>query len=213
MAYYLPEGSKIFMSTGFDAAKNITAVTNANPAVATSTAHGYANNDELLFTSGWEDATDTIWRAGSVAANTFNITGLDSLDTNWFPASTGVGTTQKVSAWLELTQWLDIQSQGGDARNVTVEPIGKRNAINMPAGFNATSITLTFGHDIAAASQLALIAASRGLQKRAFKAVIAGGMTGYFYGNVSMSEMPQIQRGQVLRVQASISVLGRFISY
>lgn len=98
MAYYLPEGSKIFMSTGFDAAKNITAVTNANPAVATSTAHGYANNDELLFTSGWEDATDTIWRAGSVSANNFNITGLDSLDTNWFPASTGVGTTQKVSA-------------------------------------------------------------------------------------------------------------------
>ncbi|MCK8275900.1 phage tail protein, partial [Erwinia amylovora] len=78
-------------------------------------------------------------------------------------------------AWLELTQWLDVRSNGGDARNVTVEPIGKRNAINMPAGFNATSITLIFGHDIAAASQQALIAASRGLQKRAFKMVIEGG--------------------------------------
>jgi hypothetical protein len=83
----------------------------------------------------------------------------------------------------------------------------------MPAGFNATEITLTFGHDIASASQQALIDASRGLQKRAFKAVIAGGMTGYFYGNVSMSEMPQIQRGQVLKVSCKVNVLGRFISY
>jgi hypothetical protein len=213
MAYYLPEGSKIYMSTGFDAAKTVTAVTNANPAVASSTAHGYSNNDELLFTSGWEDATDSIWRAAGVAANTVNISGLDSLDTNWFPAAGGAGTLQKVSGWIELTQWLDIQTQGGDARNVTVEPIGRRNAINMPAGFNATQINLTFGHDIAAASQVAMTAAARGLQKRGFKAVIAGGMTGYFYGNISLSEMPQIQRGQVLRVQASVSVLGRFISY
>jgi hypothetical protein len=213
MAYFLPEGSKIFMSTGFAATKTVTAITNANPAVATSVAHGYVDDDELLFASGWEDATDTIWRADQLTADTLGIKGLDATDTNWFPATTGTGTLAKVSGWLELTQWLDIQSQGGDARNVTVEPIGKRNAINMPAGFNATQITLTFGHDIAAASQVALIAASRGLQKRAFKAVIAGGMTGYFYGNVSMSEMPQIQRGQVLRVQASISVLGRFISY
>lgn len=213
MSYYLPEGSKIYMSSGFDAAKTVSAVTNANPAVATSTSHGFSNNDELLFTSGWEDATDSVWRAGGVATNTFNVTGLDASDTSWFPVSGGVGTVQKVSGWTELTQWLDIQSQGGDARLVNVEPLGRRNAISMPAGFNAQSITLTFGHDIASASQLAMIAASRGLQKRAFKAVIAGGMTGYFYGNISLSEMPQMQRGQVLRVQASISVLGRFVSY
>lgn len=213
MAYFLPEGSKIFMSTGFDASKTVSAVTNANPAVATSTAHGYANGDELLFLSGWEDATDTVWRAAGVAANTFNVSGLDSLDTNWFPAAGGVGTVQKVSGWLELTQWLDIQAQGGDARQVTVEPISRRNAISMPAGFNATQITLTFGHDQASAAQIAMIAASRGLLKRAFRVSVAGGMTGYFYGNLSMSEMPQMQRGQVLRVQASVSVLGRFISY
>ncbi|GAB1389845.1 MAG: hypothetical protein AMXMBFR78_11210 [Rubrivivax sp.] len=213
MSYFLPEGSKIFMSTGLEAAKTISAVTNASTAVASSTAHGYSNGAELLFNSGWEDASDTIWRADNVNSNAFDIKGLDSSDTNWFPAGTGTGTAQKVSGWLELTQWLDIQTQGGDAKNVTVEPISRRNAINMPAGFNPTQIQLTFGHDIGSASQQALMAASRGLQKRAFKAVIAGGMTGYFYGNVSFSEMPQIQRGQVLKVSASVNVLGRFISY
>jgi hypothetical protein len=213
MAYYLPEGSKIYVSTGFASAKTVTAVTNAAPAVATSVAHGYADNDELLFTSGWEDADATVWRADQLTADTFSLLGLDATDTTWFPAGSGTGTTQKVSGWLELSQWLDIQTSGGDGRQVSVEPISRRNAISMPAGFNATEITLTFGHDIASASQQALIDASRGLQKRAFKAVIAGGMTGYFYGNVSMSEMPQIQRGQVLKVSCKVNVLGRFISY
>ena len=59
----------------------------------------------------------------------------------------------------------------------------------------------------------ALITASRGLQKRAFKAVIAGGMVGTFYGNVSFNEMPQIRKGSVLTVTARVNVLGRFISY
>ncbi|MBN8493726.1 MAG: hypothetical protein J0M00_20145 [Burkholderiales bacterium] len=213
MSYFLPEGSKLFMSTGFAAAKTITTLSNASPAVAGSVAHGYVDDDELLVTSGWEDATDNIWRADQLTVDTFALKGLDATDTNWFPAGSGAGQAQKVSGWLELQQWLDVQPNGGDVRLANVEPIAKRNAIAIPAGFNATSINLVFGHDISLASQQALIAASRSLQKRAFKAVIAGGMVGYFYGYVSMNEMPQIQRGQVLRVTASVAVLGRFISY
>ena len=68
MAYYFPEGSKFYFSTTFAAAKTITALTNANPAVATSVAHGYADDDELLLTSGWEDATDSVFRADQLTA-------------------------------------------------------------------------------------------------------------------------------------------------
>jgi len=213
MSYFLPEGSKIYVSTGFAAAKTVTIASNADPALLTSAAHGYVDGDELLFTSGWEDADATIWRGDQQTADTLQLLGLDSTDTTWFPAGSGIGTLQKVTGWLELAQWLDIQTNGGDGRTVSIEPISRRNAISMPAGFNPTDITLTFGHDQALTSQQALIDASRGLQKRAFKAVIAGGMTGYFYGNVSMSEMPAIQRGQVLKVSCKVNVLGRFISY
>ena len=38
--YYFPEGSKVYYSTTFAAAKHITGSTNAPPAVATSVAHG-----------------------------------------------------------------------------------------------------------------------------------------------------------------------------
>jgi hypothetical protein len=62
MAYYFAEGSKFYFSETFAASKTITILTNANPALATATSHGYADNDEVLLTSGWEDATDTIYR-------------------------------------------------------------------------------------------------------------------------------------------------------
>jgi hypothetical protein len=39
MSYYFPEGSKFYFSSTFGAAKTATAVSNANPAVVTSTAH------------------------------------------------------------------------------------------------------------------------------------------------------------------------------
>jgi hypothetical protein len=60
MALYFPEGSSQQFSQTFAAAKNITALSNANPAVATSVAHGYTTGDEILITSGWEDVTDTV---------------------------------------------------------------------------------------------------------------------------------------------------------
>ena len=46
--FTLPNGSTISISTGFDTPKTVSAITNANPGVATSTAHGYAC---LLYTS------------------------------------------------------------------------------------------------------------------------------------------------------------------
>jgi len=213
MSYFLPEGSKVFMSSGFASAVTVSALSNANPAVATATAHGYANNDEILLTSGWEDADASVYKAASVAANTFQLGGFDTTDTTWFTPAGGTGSAQKVTGWTELTQWLTIDSNGGDAKTVNVDPISRRNSIVLPAGFNAVSMTLGFGFDQAQASQIAMIAASRGLQKRAFKMTIAGGMTGYFYGNISFNEVPKIAKGSPITSSAIVNVLGRFISY
>lgn len=213
MAYYLPDGGKLFMSTTFAAAKNVTLVSNANPALATSVAHGYVDNDEVLFTSGWEDATDTIWRADQQSVDTFTLLGLDSSSTSFYPAGSGIGTTQKVSNWVELQQWLDSSPNGGDVRYVEVNPVSRRNGIKIPAGFNAMSFDLEFGYDAALASQIAMVAASRTFTKAAFKLQANGGMTGYFYGNISLTEMPSLRKGDVMRAKAGVSVLGRFISY
>jgi hypothetical protein len=73
-AYAFPEGATFNFANTFASAKTITAITNANPAVATSAAHGYTTGDEILLTSGWEDATDTVYTITVNDANSFRST-------------------------------------------------------------------------------------------------------------------------------------------
>ena len=213
MAYFFPEGSSHQFSQTFASAKTITALTNANPAVATSTAHGYATNDEILLTSGWEDATDSVYKVTVIDANSFSIQDLDTSNTSFFPAGTGTGSAQKLSGWTAIPQVLTISSSGGDARFTDVAPLSKRNAVKIPTGFNATSVTLSLAHDASNANYQTMLGISRTLSKVAFKQVISGGATTYGYGYMNVSEMPKLNNNQVNTVDAAITILGRSISY
>jgi len=160
MAYYYPEGSKVYYSTTFAGAKTVSAVTNANPAVATSTSHGYTDLDPVLFNTGWEDANNTIWEVDQQSADTFQLEGLDSSSTTYYPAGTGTGTTQLVSAWTEIPQILDISSTGGGPKYGTVSPLGRRNDIKTPIGFEAMSIDMGLGYDATNATWQAMLGAT-----------------------------------------------------
>lgn len=213
MALFFPEGSAQTFSQTFAAAKTITAITNANPAVATSTAHGYATGDEILLTSGWEDATDSVYRVTVLTADTFSIDGLDTVNTGFYPVGTGTGTAQKISGWTSIPQVLTISGSGGDARFTDVQLLAKRNSLRIPTGFNATSITMSLAHDASNANYKTMLGISRNLSKVAFKQVISGGAVTYGYGYLSVSEMPALNSNQVNTVQAAMTVLGRSISY
>lgn len=197
MAYYFPEGSKVYFTNTFAAAKTVSAATNADPAVLTATAHGYADNDELLFTSGWEDATDMVFKADQLSTDTLSLLGLDTTNTSFYPAGSGTGTLKKLSNWVEVPQVLGVSTSGGDARFTTIDLLAKRNSINVPTGFNATSMTLTLAHDPANANYQDMLAISRGLSNVAFKLVLSGGAVMYGYGYLSVSEAPQLNRNQV----------------
>ena len=213
MAYYFPEGSKVYFTNTFAAAKTVSAATNADPAVLTATAHGYADNDELLFTSGWEDATDMVFKADQLSTDTLSLLGLDTTNTSFYPAGSGTGTLKKLSNWVEVPQVLGVSTSGGDARFTTIDLLAKRNSINVPTGFNATSMTLTLAHDPANANYQSMLDISRGLSNVAFKLVLSGGAVMYGYGYLSVSEAPQLNRNQVNQVQAAITFLGRPMSY
>ncbi len=213
MSLYFPEGSSLQFSQTFAATKIITSVTNANPAVATSVAHGYTSGDEILFTSGWEDATDTVWKITVLSADTFSILGLDASNTNFFPIGTGVGTAQKVTGWTVIPQVLTVSGSGGDARFTEVNLLGRRNGLKVPTGFNPTSVTMTLAHDAAQAGYITMLGVSRNLSKIAFKQVITGGAVTYGYGYMSVSELPKLNNQQVNSVDAALAVIGRAVSY
>jgi len=213
MAYAFPEGSAFYFSSTFASAKTVSALTNASPAVATATSHGYTTNDEILLTSGWEDATDSAYKITVSDANTFSVGGLVSTDTSFFPTGSGTGTAQKISGWTAIPQVLTIATSGGDPRFTTISPLAKRNSINVPTGFNATSITLSLGHDPSNANFQTMLTLSRSLTKVAFKMVLSGGGTTYGYGYMAVSEVPSLNIGQANAVTASLSLLSRSISY
>lgn len=213
MAYSLPEGSSQQFSNTLAAAKTITAITNANPAVATCTAHGYTTGDEIMLSSGWEDATDSVYKIESVDANSFKILGLDTTNTSFFPAGSGGGSAQKLSAWTAIPQVLTISASGGDARFTDVNPLAKRNGIRIPTGFNATSVTLSLGFDATTPAYKTMVGISRSLSKVAFKQVLSGGSVQYGWGYLTVSEFPKLNNNQVNTVDAALTFLGRTMSY
>ena len=213
MSYYFPEGSQFYFTSTFAGAKTISAVTNANPAAATSTSHGYVDNDIVLFSSGWEDATDTLYKVNQTGADNFEFLGLNSTDTDYFAAGSGTGSTYLASSWVSIPQVLSISTSGGDPRFTTISPLARRNAINVPTGFNPASITVTLGHDPADANYLTMINISRTLTKVGIKIALGGGGTMYGYGYLSVSEIPSLNVGQPNSVQASFALLGKPISY
>ena len=213
MAYSLPEGSSQQFSNTLAAAKTITAITNANPAVATCTAHGYTTGDEIMLSSGWEDANDSVYKIESVDSNSFKILGLDSTNTSFFPAGSGGGSAQKLSSWTAIPQVLTISASGGDARFTDVTPLAKRNGIRIPTGFNATSVTLSLGFDATTPAYKTMVGISRSLSKVAFKQILSGGSVQYGWGYLTVSEFPKLNNNQVNTVDAALTFLGRTMSY
>lgn len=215
MSYGFPEGSQFqFCSIDdFAAAKTITALTNANPAVASATAHGYIDDDEVYVVSGWEDATDTIYRADQLTADTFSLKGLDASNTTFYPAGAGVGTAQKVGTWTAIPQVLTIATSGGDPRFTTIAPLARRTAINVPTGFNPTSITLTLGYDPTNAAYQAMLGISRALKQVGFKMALSGSGTTYGFGYMAVSEVPALNVNQPNQVTAVLTLLGKAMSY
>lgn len=213
MAYAIPEGSLFQFSSTFAATKTITSISNADPASVGSVAHGYVDADEVLVESGWEDATDSVWQVNQTSVDAYELLGLNSTNTSFFAAGSGTGTSSKISSWQTIPQVLAIATQGGDARFTDVSPLAKRNAIKIPTGFNATSVTLTLGHDPSNAVYKTMVGLSRALTKVAFRMVLSGGGKSYGYGYMTVSETPSLNVNQVNTVQAAFSFLGRSISY
>lgn len=212
MSYNTLIGAKFFVSTGLDAAKTVSGISNALPPVVTATAHGYANNDEILLENNWDDFNESIVRAASIAANTFQIPGgYDTTSTDFYPPASSAGTAKKVSGWLEIGQVLGVTPSGGDARFEEVNPFDRRNGVKIFTGFTAASLELTLGWDRSRGDQAALQAASRGAAKRAIKFALPGGYFAYAYGTVSASGLPVFET--VLKQKVAITMAGQFTSF
>jgi Phage tail tube protein, TTP len=104
---------RVEVATAYAAADTVTAITNANPGVATSTGHGQTNGTVGYFSTvvGMDEIDGQAYRAANVAANTFETEGLDTSTFGTFTSGSAIA----VSTWATLTHSTSYTIGGGDA--------------------------------------------------------------------------------------------------
>ena len=107
--------------------KTITGITQANPAVVTSSSHGYSNGDEIKITSvvGMTEVNNKRFLVAGVTTNTFQLTDKDgdNINSSAYTAYSSAGTANRVytitSPYLEA-ELFDIKfAQSADVMYIT----------------------------------------------------------------------------------------------
>jgi hypothetical protein len=214
MAVKLPNGSRIYIASGYGTSKTMSALSNANPAVATLEAsHGVIVGDFLEVTSGWSRLTDKIVRASAVATNDVSLEGIDSTLTSIYPAGTGTGTVREVSGWTQLAQIMGSTSAGGEQQFYTYAFLEADGQTQIPTTKTPGSMTLTMADDPTLAGYIAASAANDDRLARAIRIVLANGSILLFNAYVSVNKIPTLTRDEAMQVTVTLSFLGEPVRY
>ena|SRR5688572_14329630 len=203
----LPDGATIALATTYGAEKDATAVSNANPGVATLEAsHGVATGDFFEFTSGWSRLNQRIMKAGTVATNDVPLTGINTTDTDDYPIGTGTGTIREITAFTQISQILGFETSGGEPNDVTFSYLEENFERSLPGAASAQKLTITIADDATLAGYIALAAASESRALTALKMTLPTGAVILYNGIVFLNETPNVTKGQPMRVVATLSL-------
>lgn len=213
MAVSLPNGVVISLGTAVGSPKTVSGLTNANPGVATSTSHGYSDGDIVIVSSGWARLNERVVKVDEKSADTFELVGINTTDTNLYPSGSGTGTTTEVTTWTQITQVLDLQTSGGDMQFATYSFLESDFETQIPTQASPMTMTLSVADDASLAGYIALAAAAEARTPYALKLAMPSGSVVYYYGYVSFNTTPTLTKNQVSAVKATFNLLSRPVRY
>lgn len=162
-----------------ETAKNVSAITQANPGIITATAHGFNNGDWIFgqAVGGMTEFNGLIWIVQNKTTNTFTLTDLFGVqvNTNVFPPYTSGGTFSRIYTVVSPYAAIDLPylkfTQSADTMSLTCVnqsiPLPSGSAGEYPpydltriANTNWTFTEAVFSASIAAPSNLAAVASS-----------------------------------------------------
>lgn len=210
----LPNGSIVAIASGYGASKTMSAVTNANPGVATLEAsHGIATGEYIEVTSGWSRLTDKIVRAGTVATNDVPLLGIDTSLTSIYPAGSGTGSVREITGWTQLSQILNSTSQGGEQQFLEYQFLESDAQKRIPTFKNAAGLSLQIADDPNLAGyQLASVANDDRLQ-RAVRITLPSGAVILYNAYISLNKTPSLTVNQIMAVEVTLSLLAEPVRY
>lgn len=214
MSLSLPNGAIHSIATAMATAIAITALTNAKPAVASAVAHGLADGDIVVITSGWPAINGRVARVIDSEVGTFALEGIDTTDLKRFPAGAGLGSVRKVQTWQPITQVIDSNMAGGEQQFYNVqflEDTGDERQI--PTIRSARSTTLQVADDDTLPQYAALEAADAERKPRAIRLVLPNGSTIYYAAYVSFNKVPTLTKNQAMALSVALSLDGEPTRY
>ena len=213
MAVTLPNGSTISIQSGLGSALTVSAVTNANPAVCTSTAHGLSDGDLVVFTSGWSKLTNRIFRVASSDTNSFALEGIDTTDTDRYPAGAGIGSVKEITGWTQIQQVLNTATEGGEQQYATFQFLEDDFEQRIPTNKSAPGFNVTVADDPTLAGYQAAVAANEDGVARAVRVRNKNGSIALFYSYVGVNVVPSMDVNTPQSVAASFSHLNQPTRY
>ncbi|WP_294636626.1 phage tail protein [uncultured Aquabacterium sp.] len=213
MAARLPDGAIVSLATTYGTAKTVSGISNANPGVATSTAHGLANGALVSVTSGWSNLNNRVVRVAGSATNTFNLDGIDTTSVTQYPAGSGGGSVQEITGFTQIAQIMGFSTSGGEQQFATFSFLEQNFDTQIPTTLSAQSITLDIADDPTLPGYQALKAASDARAVRALRLSMPDGSFILYQGYVSFNETPTVTKGSVMQVRATFSLQGRPVRY
>ncbi|MCD5326764.1 phage tail protein [Chromobacterium piscinae] len=214
MSVFLPSGSTLQIASAYGPAKAITALSNANPAVASAAAHGFAASDIIELTSGWARLNNRIARVGAApVADSFKIDGMDTSDTKLFGAGLGMGSARAITGWTPMPQVLDFNTSGGEAKFATFQFLESDEEQQIPNGRSAMSIALKMADDPSLPCYPVLRAADASRKPTAIMLSLPNGGSVLYNCYVSFNETPELSQNSVMAVKVTLSLLGKATRY
>ena len=178
----------VAMQSALDAAKTVTAITKANPAVLSVATHGYSDGDYVLLTiQGMYQLDGKVVRVDNGASGTFEAEGVDSTLFETFVS----GTVQKITFGTTLSSMTTVNASGGDFDFIDTTTIHSNVKTQIPGLANPLAYSFDNLWDMSDTAQLAMKAASDNQGQRCFKFQFgSGGPIMVFSGYVGYAGAP-----------------------
>lgn len=202
----------VAMQSALGSALTITGVTQADPLVVTSTAHGLANGAYVvLAVQGMQQLDGRVFRVVNQATNDFQLedtTGGTGIDGTSFDAFSS-GTAQEITFGTSITTATTMDASGGDFDFIDTTVIHTNVKSQIPGAANPITKSFENLWDVADAGQIAMKTASDAQSQLAFRFTYGtGGPIEVFSGFVGFTGSPTGAAQDKITSPATITAFG-----
>ena len=213
MGFRLPNGATLQIASTYGPAIPVTALSNANPAVASAAAHGLTDGDIIAVTSGWTRLNDRAARVANSLTGTFALENVNTTNLQPYPAGSGLGSVREVTGFVEISQITDTNTSGGDQQFTTFGFLADDEDSQLPTTKNPISMSFTVADDPDLPYVAVVEAADEDKQARVLRLNLPGGSSILYNAYVSITSTPTLARNNVMSRVITLSLAGRSTRY